>query len=168
MSAPGSGPTRLEVVIIDDHRLLADALALALEDHCVAASVPALGAGDTLVREVSARSPDLVLLDLDLGGEIGDGATLVRPLVEAGLRVLLVTATTDVEQTARAVECGAVGVVAKNGPFAELVDTVIAAAGGTEVLAPRDRLGLLDAARRQREARLVELAPFERVTSYGL
>lgn len=154
----------LEVVVIDDHRLLADALALALGGHRIQTAVPDLGTVDALLAEVIDRRPDLVLLDLDLGGDLGDGTALVRPLVEAGLRVLIVTATRNVETRARAIEAGAVGIVAKNGPFAELVQSVVSAAHGTEVLTPRARLGLLDAARRQREARLAALAPFERLT----
>ena len=110
------------------------------------------------------RRPDLVLLDLDLGGDLGDGSTLVRPLVEAGLRVLIVTATSDVEQMARAVELGAVGVVAKNGPFPELLEDVVTAARGGEVMAPLVRLHLLDEARRRREQRVATLAPFGRLT----
>jgi DNA-binding NarL/FixJ family response regulator len=105
-----------------------------------------------------------VLLDLDLGGDLGDGSRLVRPLVEAGLRVLIVTATSDVEQMARAVELGAVGVVAKNGPFPELLDSVVTAARGGEVMAPIVRLHLLDAARRRQEQRAATLAPFGRLT----
>jgi DNA-binding NarL/FixJ family response regulator len=154
----------VEVVIVDDHRLLADSLALALEGHGIRAVLPILGTPDELLAEVTQSRPDLVLLDLDLGGDLGDGSTLVRPLVEAGLRVLIVTATSDVEQMARAVELGAVGVVAKNGPFPELLDSVVTAARGGEVMAPIVRLHLLDEARRRREQRAARLAPFGRLT----
>ena len=170
MSDPGDlgdlGPTapRLHVAVVDDHRLLADALALALEDRGMRVTLPDLGSPELLAEALVAVRPDLVLLDLDLGGELGDGSTLVRPLVEAGLRVLIVTATSDVEQVARAVEQGAVGVVRKNGPFPTLVQTAVAAAGGTEVLAPRDRLRLLDVARRHREERAAALDPFDRLS----
>ena len=154
----------VQVAIVDDHRLLADALALALEGHGIRAVLPTLGGPAELLAEVTRSRPDLVLLDLDLGGDLGDGSTLVRPLVEAGLRVLIVTATSDVEQMARAVELGAVGVAAKNGPFPELLDTVVTAARGGEVMAPVVRLHLLDAARRRREQRASALAPFGRLT----
>ena len=154
----------VEVVIVDDHRLLADSLALALEGHGIRAILPALGTPEALLADVIEQRPDLVLLDLDLGGDVGDGSTLVRPLVEAGLRVLIVTATTDVEQMARAVELGAVGVAAKNGPFPELLDTVVTAARGGEVMTPLARLRLLDEARRRRDRRASAMAPFGRLT----
>jgi DNA-binding NarL/FixJ family response regulator len=154
----------VQVVIIDDHLLLADSLALALEGHGIRAILPTLGTSDELLAAVIQCRPDLVLLDLDLGGELGDGSTLVRPLVEAGLRVLILTATSDVEQMARAVELGAVGVTAKNGPFPELLDDVVTAARGGEVMAPLVRLHLLDEARRRHEQRVATLAPFGRLT----
>jgi DNA-binding NarL/FixJ family response regulator len=159
---PEAGRT-LTVALVDDHRLLVDALALALAAREVGAFVPDLRSGDGLVDEVIGSNPDLVLLDLDLG-DAGDGSLLVRPLVEAGLRVLIVTAGIDVEQVARAIELGAVGVVPKNGPFGDLVTAVMAAARGHEVMAPLDRLRLVDEARRHHERQLAALAPFGHLT----
>jgi DNA-binding NarL/FixJ family response regulator len=159
----GAQPRTVHVAIVDDHRLLADSLALALEGHGVKATIPDLGGLEALAEELIEARPDLVLLDLDLG-PAGDGSDLVRPLVEADLRVLMVTAALDVEQTARAVEQGAVGVIRKDGPFAELIEGVLAAAQGHEVMAPRDRVHLLDAATASREGRMAALAPFGRLT----
>jgi len=154
----------VQVAIVDDHRLLADSLALALEGYGVRATLPDLGTPEALIAQMTAIRPDLVLLDLDLGGDLGDGSILVRPLVEAGLRVLVVTAAIDVEQMARAVEHGAVGVVAKNGPFPHLLASIVAAARGEEVMTPLERLRLLDQARRLREQRTAALTPFHRLT----
>lgn len=153
----------LHVAIVDDHRLLADVLALALQDRGIRVTLPDLGRPDELAGVVLEARPDLVLLDLDLG-DAGDGSTLVRPLVEGGLRVLMVTAALDVEQVANALVHGAMGMVRKNGPFQDLVRSVVEAAEGREVMAPRDRLRLLDDARHRREGRADALAPFTRLT----
>lgn len=158
-----SPDSALEVVIVDDHRLLADSLAMALAAHGVRASVLDVTASGDLADRVAAHRPHLVLLDLDLG-DGGDGSRLVRPLVEAGLRILLVTAATDPDAMARAVGLGALGVVAKNGPFTTLVETILAAARGSEVMTPAERLRLLDEARSRRAEREAALAPFSRLT----
>lgn len=160
---PIEGP--VDVVVVDDHRLLGESLSVALEAHGLRTALPELGVRDALVAHVVALRPRLVLLDLDLGGDVGDGGTLVRPWVEAGLRVLLVTASDDVEQIARAVELGAVGAVAKSRPFRELLDTVVTAARGVEVLTPFARLALVDEARRRRTEREEALAPFSSLTA---
>lgn len=155
----------VDVVVVDDHRLLGESLAVALEAHGLRTALPALGPREELVAHVVALRPGLVLLDLDLGGDVGDGGALVRPWVEAGLRVLLVTASHDVEQIARAVELGAVGAVGKCRPFHELLDTVVTAARGVEVMTPLERLGMIDDARRRRNERDAALAPFHRLTT---
>lgn len=159
----GNQRGRVRVAIIDDHRLLVDALALALEDCGVLTVVLELESLEIVAAQVIESQPDLVLLDLDLGAA-GDGSLLVRPLVEAALRVLLVTAALDAEQVARAVEQGAIGVVRKDGPFSELVDAVLGAAHGREVMAPWERVRLVDEARRSHERRLSALAPFGHLT----
>jgi DNA-binding NarL/FixJ family response regulator len=158
-----AGPVALTVAIVDDHRLLVDALALAIESHGVRVVVPELAVLDVLADQLAEIRPDLVLLDLDLG-PAGDGAELVRPLVEAGLRVLIVSASLDPERVARAVEQGATGVLRKDVPFSRLVETVLAAAGGHEVMAPLERLRLVDAARSCQDRRMAALAPFGQLT----
>jgi DNA-binding NarL/FixJ family response regulator len=153
----------VHVAIVDDHRLLVEALVLALEAYGVHAVATEFDGPAGLVEHLVGLRPDLVLLDLDLG-PAGDGSQLVRPLVEAGVRVLVVTAATDVEQVAHAVEEGAIGVVRKDSPFSELVRGVAAAAHGREVMDPRDRLHLLDEGRDHQEHAMAALAPFGHLT----
>lgn len=162
MTSAESG-ARLRVAIVDDHRLLVEALALALEAYDVEAVAPDLDEPDHLVEHLCDVWPALVLLDLDLG-RAGDGSELVRPLVEAGLRVLVVTAAADIEQVAHAVEEGAIGVVRKDGPLDGLVADVVAATQGREVMDPRDRLHLLDEAHANHDQRMAALAPFGHLT----
>ncbi len=153
----------MQIAIVDDHRLLVQALGLTLEAHGMQVVVPDLADPSVLLAGLVEGRPDLILLDLDLG-DAGNGADLVRPLVEAGLRVLVVSASTDVEQVAHAIELGAVGVVAKNGELTVLVEAILAAARGREVMAPRERLHLIDAAGSCRERRMAQLAPFGHLT----
>lgn len=152
------GQDTLHVVVIDDHLLLAEALALALAGQGITCEMPPLDHPAALVPDIVARRPDLVLLDLDLGG-FGDGGRLVRPLTESSVRVLIVSAAAAAEPLAQAVEDGAVGVVAKDGPFCGLVRTVVAAAHGQEVMTPVERLRLLDAAQQERHDRDARVAP---------
>ncbi len=155
----------LRTVLVDDHQLLAQSLALALRFEGIACTVAELADREALVRSVLDDPPDLVLLDLDLGGAIGDGSSLVAPFVEAGCRVLVVSASTDEDQVCRALELGASGVVRKDVPFAQLLDAALAAARGEELMAPTERRRMLDDARVRRTQRSVELAPFERLSA---
>jgi DNA-binding NarL/FixJ family response regulator len=151
-------------VLVDDHQLLAQSLALALGLEGIACSVADLSDRDGLIRQVVGGPPALVLLDLDLGGAIGDGVELVAPFVSAGCRVLVVSGSTDPEHGCRAIEAGAAGVVGKNLPFDRLLQTVLAVARGEQVLTPDERLAMLDQARRARIQRDQDLAPFARLS----
>lgn len=157
-----AGGTR--VAIIDDHQLLAQSLGMALGLAGVDCLVPDLTTVEALLGDVSARSPDLVLLDLDLGGEIGDGARLVTPLAELGPRVIVVTASTDPDVRASTLEQGAAGIIDKRLPFADLLAAVVAAARGDDLMTPLDRLQLINLARRARDERATQLAPFDQLT----
>jgi DNA-binding NarL/FixJ family response regulator len=154
------------VIIVDDHALIASALAVALRAEGVSASVMA---PDAAVERLDEPAPPggLVLLDLDLGDGL-DGAALVPRLRRAGWRVLLVTGSADEIRVAMAVAAGAVGRVAKSASFDQLVTTVVHVAEGRSLVADdeRERLcGLAASASREREdarARFARLTPRER------
>ena len=121
-------------LLIDDHQLLAHSLGLALGFEGITCTIPELTDRDSLLGCVLQAAPALVLLDLDLGERVGNGATLVAPLVAAGCRVLVVSGSTDDDQICATLAAGAVGVVAKSAPFEELLATVLAVARGEEVM----------------------------------
>ena len=149
------------VVIVDDHQLLAESLALALGFEGVTASVLPLTDAAGVVADTLAAPSDLVLLDLDLGGDIGDGSLLVAALVAAGRRVLVVSASTSTEQVGRALADGAVGLVRKDVPFDRLLSAVLAATRGDEVMPRAARDELVAEARRLRQHRERETAPLD-------
>lgn len=163
-AAVSAGAPDRRVVIIDDHRLLAQSLALALRLEGITATVPALDDLTTLLSVTAACRPHLVLLDLDLGGSIGDGSLLVPHLAAAGWSVLVVSGSTDEEQLARALENGAVGVVRKDVPFDDLLSTVVVGAQGQAVMDPVARGHLLARGRLLRLEREQRQAPLERLS----
>ncbi|HET7386931.1 MAG TPA: response regulator transcription factor [Nocardioidaceae bacterium] len=155
---------RPRVLIVDDHELLAQTVAIALAAEEVDADLADLSDRDKLVESVREDPPDLVLLDLDLGGAIGDGSTLARLFVEAGSRVLVVSATEDTTAIATAVEQGALGHLAKSEPFDVLLDTVLKAVHGERLMGADERARMVSHLRQVREQRHSVLAPFERLT----
>jgi DNA-binding NarL/FixJ family response regulator len=111
------------VLIVDDHLMLAEALALGLSSAGCAVEIAEL-------VEVAAHArrfhPDLVILDLDLGA--ADGLDLVAELRSGGAAVLVVTGCTDECRLAAAVALGAAGWVSKSEPFERILgaaDTVL-------------------------------------------
>ncbi len=80
------------VAIVEDHRLFAESLeiALTLEGHDVT-RIPITdgrNAADAVLAATLKARPRVVLLDLDLGAA-GTGIRLIRPLVRAGAAVVV-------------------------------------------------------------------------------
>jgi DNA-binding NarL/FixJ family response regulator len=151
-------------LIVDDHGVLADGLAMALQAEGLPAEVHVPQSPESVMEAVRTRQPHLVLLDLDLGMERGSGVDLVEPLRTLGPRVLVLTGSTDRIVHARCLEAGAVGVASKADPFDQLLDAIRRAARGEPAMGRRRREELLEELRRDRAVRSERLAPFERLT----
>jgi DNA-binding NarL/FixJ family response regulator len=151
-------------LIVDDHGVLADGLAMALTAEGLPAEVQVPTSAEGVVEAVRERAPVLVLLDLDLGLERVGGVDLVAPLRELGTRVLVLTGSIDRLVHARCLEAGAAGVASKSEPFDQLLGTIRRAAQGESAMGRLRREELLDELRRSRAARTERLAPFERLT----
>jgi DNA-binding NarL/FixJ family response regulator len=151
-------------LIVDDHGVLADGLAMALTAEGLPARVHVPSSAEGVLAAVEAEGPVLVLLDLDLGLERGSGVDLVAPLRELGPCVLVLTGSSDRLVHARCVEAGAAGVASKAEPFDRLLDAVRRAARGETAIGRLEREELLDELRRSRAERSERLAPFARLT----
>jgi DNA-binding NarL/FixJ family response regulator len=151
-------------LIVDDHGVLADGLAMALQAEGLPARVHVPTSAGGVMTAVAEQQPQLVLLDLDLGLERGGGVDLVGPLRALGPRVLVLTGSTDRLVHARCLEAGAAGVASKAEPFDRLLDAIRRATRGESPMGRRRQEELLEELRRARAARSERLAPFERLT----
>jgi two-component system, NarL family, nitrate/nitrite response regulator NarL len=127
---------RTRVALIEDHRLLAETLAVSLarRDFKVAVvPVPQVDRPGELLGSILAGRPHVALLDLDLGGA-GDGTALVRPLTQSGCAVVVVTASEDLNHWGRCLAHGATTVLPKSVRLEELVDTIRDVRDGRAVL----------------------------------
>lgn len=158
-----SPPHRPDLVLVDDHPLLADALARRFEATGHGVEIADVTMGDQrLLEAVVDRCPRLVLLDLGLPFE-GGGEGLIRPLVEAGLTVAVLTGETDRLLWARCSAAGACTVLSKTEALDELTETVERLLGGEDVR-PHQRAELASLKRRDDEDRRHRLAGFEQLT----
>lgn len=152
------------VAIVEDHVLLAQSVGLALRAEGLDVARGELTSEEALLRSLSVDSSTLVLLDLDLGEPLVDGAHLIPALHAAGGRVLVVTGTTDRLRIAAALEAGAIGYVSKEQPFEVLLEAVMRAVAGERVISECERHELLGGLRRHRTDQQRRLAPFEALT----
>lgn len=162
MHAAATGSPR--VLIVDDHALIAQGVAVALEAQGVATEVTTGPTSNDVLEVARGMRPDVVLLDLQFDGPIESGVTLIAPLRELGATVVVLTGVTDRAALAVCLEAGAHGVFPKSEPFDHLVEKVLAAATGAPVTTDRERYEMLDELHTRRADDRQRLAPFERLT----
>lgn len=143
----------LRVLVVDDHRMFADAIKLLLDTTTDIEWVGTATRGDEAVRFCAERCPDVILMDIDLPPFDGIEATRrVRELCP-DVRVIALTALEPEAVLARAIEAGACGFVPKSEAAEELIDVIRRASAG-EIVIPSEHLaGTLTQLRVAREVR---------------
>lgn len=151
------------IAIVDDHPLLARGLQRELERSGATVELidPVPGPGPVLAA-VGAASPDAVVLDLGLPFA-GGGESLIGPLVELDLAVIVLTGEHDPDLLARSAGQGARAVVSKAEPLPEIVGAIQRVAAG-EAVRSRHRTELLTDLQRLTAERGERLAPFAQLT----
>jgi DNA-binding NarL/FixJ family response regulator len=149
------------VLIVDDHDLVAMSLALCLRSEGMHAQRHAARSRDGILTAVATLVPGVVLLDLDLGrgpdGEPIDGTTLVAGMCRNGWRVIVLSATADEARIGRAFDAGALACVPKTAALPVLITAIRRATQGLEVMHPERRRYFIARYRAQQEqARAVE------------
>lgn len=152
------------VLLVEEHELLAQSLAAALQAEGVAASKAPLDSREAIITLARQVTPDMALLDVDLG-ELGPGLPLIEPLRDAGVRVVILTAVADQERLAECVEAGAIGLISKREGFEGLLAAMREAMALGSLLKVGQREELMAELRRQRKQRQERLACFQRLTA---
>lgn len=123
-----SEPKRIKILIVDDHRVLAELLAEAL---AAAEDITVLGTVDNSAAAVAAARaarPDVVILDYDLPDVEGTaGLIAIRQAVPAA-RILMLTSYSSPVVLNEVMEAGADGFVTKRNGSAEILAAVRAVA----------------------------------------
>lgn len=131
----GDAPV-IRVLIVEDHRLLAELLSAALEG---ASGIEPVGIAQTCAEgERLARSamPDVILMDYQLPD--GTGADLALRIRQFSPRaaVVIVTSNTSDEALRYALAAGAVGYISKASPPSVVLEGVRRAASGEILVSP--------------------------------
>ena len=126
----------IRVVLADDQAMVRSGLRLILEAEPDIDVVGEAADGAAAVEEVRWRTPDVVLMDVQMPGM--DGLEATRRIVAAtpDARVVIVTTFDLDEYLFEALRAGASGFLLKHAPADELVAAVRTVAAGNALLAP--------------------------------
>lgn len=128
------------ILIVDDHRLFAEAVGTALADEGYEV-VAVAATGAEAVATARLFRPDLVLMELELPDASGVdvGSEILREHPDG--RVLAVSDSADPGSIQATVEAGFHGYVTKDASIAHLVESLRAVAGGEVVIPSSASLG---------------------------
>ncbi len=128
----------IRVILVDDQALVRGALAALLDLESDIDVVGGAASGAEAVELVARLCPDVVLMDVDLGGAM-DGIETTTALRQNGsaARVLVVTTFGRPGFLRRAMKAGASGFVVKDTPARELADAVRRVHNGLRVVDPQ-------------------------------
>ncbi|GGU99370.1 transcriptional regulatory protein CutR [Actinomadura cremea] len=154
----------MRVLVVEDERLLADAIAEWLRDDAHAVDLAYDGAA--ALERVHVNDYDVVVLDRDLPLAHGDDVCRAMVRADASARVLMLTAAAEITDRVDGLGLGADDYLTKPFAFPELAARVLALGRRSRPAAPPTlrRAGIaLDPARREvfRDGRYVPLAKKE-------
>ena len=126
----------IRILVADDHPIVRDGLVAILSTQSDFEVVGEAGDGEALLRLMKHRTPDIILLDLEMPGL--DGVATLQKLREqnAGTSVIVFTAFDTDDRIVDAVRAGAKGYLLKGAPREELFNAIRVVHGGGTLLQP--------------------------------
>ena len=154
------------VLIVDDHIMIAQAMAGALRsegfdpvEHLPADQLTVEGA----LSAADRSQPAVALVDLNLGGG-SSGLSIIAALAARGVRVVAFSANESSLAAAESLEMGAAGFLNKAEPFDVIASSVRRAAAGEALIGESQRAGLLAELRASRVADDERLRLFDQLS----
>lgn len=145
--------TTIRVFLVDDHLVVRAGLRALLDTQPDVEVVGEASSGEEAAAAIQSASPDLVMMDLDMGTGM-HGAEAIKRLRNDGLDVpVLVFTTYDTDaDIVRAVDAGAIGYLLKDSTPDEIFGAVRGAVAGRSVLSPTVASRLVQQMQRPQEA----------------
>ncbi len=133
---PSDSPSRLTVLIVDDHFVVRSGLAASLELDDTIEVVGEAERGEDIVASYRQLRPQVVLMDLQLPGMSGVEATAALRAFDPTARVLIFSTFARDDEVQAALDAGALGYLQKSASRDELLTALQQVARGIRSLPP--------------------------------
>ncbi|HUI58670.1 MAG TPA: response regulator transcription factor [Steroidobacteraceae bacterium] len=126
----------IRVLLVDDHRLVREALRDALAKVSDIEVVGEAGDAHTALEQTRVLKPDVAVIDIGLPDLNGMELTARLKEADANVKVVALSAYTDKRFVTEMLRCGASGYVIKASAGTELLRAIRAVTGGQSYLCP--------------------------------
>lgn len=135
---------RIRVVIVDDHLIVREGLAVLLEAFPDMYLAGEAASGEEAIEKCAEMRPDVVLMDLIMPGMGGIHAIRALRQQQPDVQILVLTSYKEKEYVRGALEAGAIGYLLKNLSAAELAQAIRNASLGEPTVAMEATRTLID------------------------
>ena len=129
-------PSKLKILIVDDHAIVRDGLAAILKFQKDMTVVGEADDGQSAIQKAQELHPDIILMDLMMPNMNGADATAAIKQILPNTQILLLTSYGTSSDLSRAFKNGATGAITKSLPKEELLAAIRNVATGMRVASP--------------------------------
>lgn len=153
----------IKVLIVDDHELVQRGLSKLLESDHTIKVIGAATSGEQAVRMAREQQPDVILMDINMPGIGGLGATRRIHHMNARIKILVLTAYEQNPFPTRLLQAGAQGFLTKGCSEKEMLHAIHVVNSGGNYLSPEiaNRLAL-------QKSQTTETSPFSDLSNREL
>lgn len=129
-------PSSVSIVLADDHRVFRSALRVLIEADGRFTVLAQSGNVDETVEAVSASRPQVLVLDLNMGGTSSLDAIPRLRSIAPETQIVVLTMEKEPAVARAALDAGAMGYVVKDAADSELMNAIVLAAQGRSYVHP--------------------------------
>ena len=135
---------KINILIVDDHTLIAQTCALTLKTLGLAEIALTTNSPEKAIELVQEQYPDIVLLDIKL--REGSGYDLIKPILQCSpsTKIIGYSAHTQSIYAKRMIQLGAKGYVSKDSSIAELTEAITRVMQGENYICLEIRESFID------------------------
>jgi len=115
---------KIKILIADDHPAVCEGMRLMFDKQKGMKVVGLAGNGNEAVQLAKQLRPDVIFMDIKMGGGGGLQATRQITAQNSKVKIVALSAFSDKDQVGNMFEAGASGYVSKEGDYQELFDAV--------------------------------------------
>ena len=125
---------KIGILLVDDHKLLRDVWSTVLGSDVRFRIVGSTGDTDEALQITKSKSPDVILLDINLPGTTGFHLSKEMQKISPYSKILAVTMYALPAYAKKMMQTGASGYVTKNSSKEEMIEAIIKVAGGDKYI----------------------------------
>jgi DNA-binding NarL/FixJ family response regulator len=114
----------IKVLLVDDHTILRDGIAAILKNTEGIEVIGGLSSGEDAVSQFRTYNPDVILMDILMGGMTGLEATRWIKEQDQAIKVIIITSEIRKEFVSTGIKCGIDGYLPKDVDKETLVDAI--------------------------------------------